>query len=114
LVPASGNGADRFDELRAVWKRPWPEDDAADRRAFEEACRHASFEAILSGARTWFAAADDARYLPPLARWLAGACWEKPPPKRVKRQQRGGKVDVAREMLVRAGLVEDDDAGRLQ
>jgi hypothetical protein len=111
-----------FEDLRAAWPRPWADDEAADRRAFEQAQRHASVENILAGAVPWVAAME-ARYLPALAKWLAVKGWEKPPPKKPKAKPRGnGKVDLFKLTLKQeAGYVEDDDGnltrpddGRLQ
>jgi hypothetical protein len=116
LVVASA--ASVFGELCAIWARGWPGDDApdrraADRRAFEEAVRQASVESIFAGARAWFAAADAPRFLPVLATWLTGRCWEKPPPKKPpKRRGNGSKAgqDLTKLMLKQeAGYVEDDD-----
>jgi hypothetical protein len=99
-----------FEDLRAAWPRPWADDEAADRRAFEQARRHASVEDIIAGAAPW-AAAMEARYLPVLAKWLAARGWQKPPPKKPKAKPRGnGKVDLGKMMLKeQAGYVEDDD-----
>ena len=74
------DGKERFSELRAVWARPWADDDAADQRAFEAACREVAPKAIIAAAAAHVAAADAPRFLPPLAKWLASRGWEKPPP----------------------------------
>jgi hypothetical protein len=102
-----------FEDLRAAWPRPWPDDEAADRRAFEQARRHASVEDIIAGAASW-AAAMEARYLPSLAKWLGVCGWEKPPPKKPKAKPRGnGKVDLAKVMLKQGLGLEEDDDGNL-
>jgi hypothetical protein len=91
---------EKFTELRAVWARPWPDDDAADRRAFAQACAQgATPDAIIAGAHPWVGAVEP-RFLPQLARWLANRGWEKPPPQRPRRSkqprhQRHGKVNAA-------------------
>jgi hypothetical protein len=100
----------RFEDLRAAWPRPWVDDDAADRWAFEQACRQASVEEIIAGALPWVEAME-ARYLPGLAKWLSARGWEKPPPKKPKPKPRGnGKVDLSKLTLTQeAGWIEDDD-----
>jgi hypothetical protein len=105
--------ADEFEDLRAAWPRPWVDDEAADRRAFEQARRHASVEDIIAGAAPW-AAAMEARYLPSLVKWLGARGWEKPPPKRAKPKQRGnGKLDLTKVMLKQGLGLEEDDDGNL-
>jgi hypothetical protein len=94
-----------FAQLRAVWARPWPDDDAADRHAFALACREVKPGALIAAATVFVAAVDSPRFLPPLARWLDGRGWTKPPPQRPRRsaprphqrngQRRNGKVNVA-------------------
>jgi len=79
-------------ELRAVWDRGWASDDtpkalAIGKQAFAKACELAAPGEILEAARTWIAAADAPRYLPPLPQWLAAQGWEKPPP--TKNRERG-------------------------
>jgi hypothetical protein len=95
--------------LRTVWKRPWADDQQVDRTAFEKACKEAAPEAIVAGAQAWVGAVDEARYLQPLAKWLAARSWEKPPPKRPKPKRGNGKVDVTKVMFKQAGWVEDED-----
>ncbi len=74
--------SDAYAELRADWqRRPWPDDIEADRAAFEVACQEVAPEVIIEAGRAW-AAAVEARFLPSLAKWLAGRGWEKPPPKK--------------------------------
>jgi hypothetical protein len=68
--------------LQAIWARPWPDDEADDRRAFSKACALAEPDVIIAAASAWVAAADAPRYLPPLGKWLDGHGWEKPPPTR--------------------------------
>jgi hypothetical protein len=94
--------------LRDVWTRPWADDQQADRTAFEKACKVAAPEDILAGAKEW-AATVEARYLPSLAKWLTARSWEKPPPKRPKKQRGNGKVDVVKTMLKQVGWIEDDE-----
>jgi hypothetical protein len=110
-----------YAELRKAWPRPWMDDDAADRRAFDQACRKALAGEIIQGALAYVQAFnDEPRYLPKLAVWLNGEGWtKKPPPKKSKppgpnRRYRsnGGKPDMARIMFAQAGLIdaeEDDD-----
>src|SRR5258708_29068017 len=76
-----------FEDLRAAWPRPWMDDEAIDRTAFEQARRHASVEDIIAGAAVW-AAAMEARYLPSLAKWLGARRRGKPPPKKPQAQPR--------------------------
>src|SRR5262249_598809 len=106
---------ERFGELREIWRRPWPDDDAADQRAFERACREAAPDEIIEAAVQWVAAADAPRFLPPLARWLANRGWEKPPPTKARRahgngrrndglpRTNGDKVDLAKVFFGIAG-----------
>ena len=86
LTPRSSlsDGKERFSQLRAVWARPWADDDAADRRAFAQACREVAPDDIIAAASAFVAAADAPRFLPPLAKWLAARGWEKPPPTKPK------------------------------
>src|SRR5260370_5024017 len=72
-----------FEDLRAAWPRPWVDDDAVDRSAFEQARRHASVEDIIAGAAPW-AAAMEARYLPALAKWLGARRSGRAPAKKTK------------------------------
>jgi hypothetical protein len=70
-----------FDQLRVLWQRPWIDDDRAAKRAYAIACREGANPGdIAEAAAAWIAAADAPRFLPPLARWLAGHGWEKVPP----------------------------------
>jgi hypothetical protein len=108
-------------ELRALWDRGWASDDtpkatAIARALFAKACREGVDTAdILEGARTWVAAADAPRYLPPLAKWLAARGWETPPP--TKRQRANGhgngrrrdKDDPMRDALLMGGYREDEN-----
>jgi hypothetical protein len=117
----AGVGAAGFEDLREVWAvKPHAVDEAADRRAFEDACRRgASVDAILAGARVWAAAAvaaKEERYMQPLAKWLGSRCWEKkPPPPRSKQKANGkyAKTDMAKEMLKQGLGYEEDDDGNL-
>src|SRR5262245_23472741 len=47
---------ERFQELREIWRRPWADDDAADRQAFELACQEVAPDDIIEAAKTWVAA----------------------------------------------------------
>jgi hypothetical protein len=82
---------ERFGELREIWRRPWPDDDAADLRAFEAACREVTPDEIIEAAAAWVAAADAPRFLPPLSKWLANRGWEKPPPMKARRSHGNGR-----------------------
>ena len=97
-----------FAALRAVWTRPWADDDAADRRAFAQACRTASPKDIIDAAAAFVAAADAPRFLPPLARWLANRGWEKPPPTKpkLKRSHNGARHNGARHPRRKADITE--------
>ena len=112
---ASHNAADRFDELRVVWARPYIENDAADRQAFKEACGSTDPEVIIAAARRWVKAADAPRFLPSLAKWLNARGWEKPPPKKHRNAaggRRGRKTDLTKVFLKQgAGWVDDEDGG---
>jgi hypothetical protein len=103
LAPVGGAleevGVDRCAEILAIWQRPWGEDDDAARRAFATACREADPDDIIASARSWIAAADDPRFLKPLAMWLGKGLWKKQPPAR--RQRNGGKHALAERMLRR-------------
>jgi hypothetical protein len=79
---------ERFRDLRAQWKRPWPDDVEADRRAFMRTCQEVAPEDIVARAMVW-AAEVEPRFLPPLAKWLANRGWEKPPPTKAKRAANG-------------------------
>ncbi len=87
-------------ELRTVWQRPWPDDARADRQAFELACEEVTPGEIVEAATAW-AEAVEARFLPSLAKWLAGRGWEKTPPRRTRAthcgstRRNGRKVDLA-------------------
>jgi hypothetical protein len=113
---AANPPADRFNELRAIWVRPWKDDDAADRQAFLEACRTADPQNIIDAAKRWVKAADAPRFLPSLAKWFAGG-WEWPPPKKHRvagrRGKGNGKVDLAKLMLVQEAGWEKDEDGNI-
>ena len=95
-------------ELREIWERGHPSDDAprsvaVARIAFARACVAAEggAEAILAGARVWRAAAektDGPAFLPRLAVWLSTKAWAKPPPPaKAKRDRRvGGRAERSR------------------
>jgi hypothetical protein len=66
-----------YSELRAVWRRPWADNEQADRAAFDTARQEVAPAAIVAAAKTW-AAAVEPRFLPSLAKWLNARGWEKP------------------------------------
>ena len=88
-----------FAELRAVWARPWLDDEAADRAAFFRATAEVDPANILAGAQVWTAAVEP-RFRKPLKKWLDARGWEKPPPK--PRQRKGAKPALAA-MFIKAG-----------
>jgi hypothetical protein len=107
---------ERFAELRGIWQRPWADDDAADQRAFEAACREVTPDEVIEAAKTWVAAADAPRFLPPLAKWLNARGWEKPPPKKrsaanghAKRSNGYAKPDMFKIALAAGGYREGPD-----
>ena len=117
---------ERFSELREIWARPWADDVAADRRAFEVACREVAPDEIIEAAAAWVAAADHPRFLPALARWLTNRGWDKSPPTKARRahaherrsdglpRSNGNKVDLAKIAFEMAGYVEDDDGNMVR
>jgi hypothetical protein len=111
---------ERFDELRAIWARPWADDVAADQRAFEMACRRSRPDDIIAAAVAWVAAADARRFLPPLARWLANRGWEKPPPMKARRSHGNGRHNgngrgpVANVFFEIAGYEQDADGNWME
>jgi hypothetical protein len=106
---------DSYSELRAVWTRPWIEDEDADRRAYAAAIKKGAVpDEILEGARAWVEAANAPRFLKPLAVWLDREGWRKPPP--VRRAMASGshagrngwrKPDACKVVLGMVGYVED-------
>jgi hypothetical protein len=98
-------------ELRAVWARPWPDDEAVARRPFAEACRHADASEIIEGARTWVAAADAPRFLPALHKGLDRRGWEKVPPRKKANSGHGRKRKPSVVSCFLAGGYPDDDDG---
>jgi hypothetical protein len=110
-----GAADEEFAALQAVWPRPWLDDVEAGQRAFEAACQEVTPTAIVEAAAAW-AAVVEARFLPPLAKWLGGRGWEKPAPKRTRqrrearsgRHRNGRKVDLARLALEAGGYVETE------
>ena len=85
---------DGFGVVRAIWTRPWPDNDNAARRALADACRHADIADIVAGAQAWVAAADAPRFLPALDKWLAAHAWERDPPQRRQARGRYAKADL--------------------
>ncbi|MBR0787393.1 helix-turn-helix domain-containing protein [Bradyrhizobium iriomotense] len=88
---------DRFAELLAIWQRPWGDDDTDACLAFALVCRDAHPDDIIASARAWVAAADDPRFLKPLAKWLTKGLWRKPPPQR-RPTRNAGKVSLSKLM----------------
>jgi hypothetical protein len=82
--------AEAFAALRAVWVRPWVDND--DREALQSyvvALRDTDPDVILDAARACVEAADAPRFLQKLSKWLADRGWEKPPPLRGRRKRMG-------------------------
>jgi hypothetical protein len=102
---------EEFAALRAAWPRPFADDEAADRRAFAEARAIASLDEIVTGACAWAAAADAPRFLQPLAKFLNGRCWQKPPPQRAHPQHRrnGNKIDLVQVGFALAREYEEEE-----
>jgi hypothetical protein len=109
-----------YSELRSIWQREHVSDDApAAKRlasaAFERACQQVAPADILDAARSWVAAADAPRYLPPLALWLDARGWERPPPQKARRstprrnlpRSNARKVDLFKVAMMQGGYVED-------
>jgi hypothetical protein len=123
--PVAGrDSGDDWRELRALYQRGNPSDDnpkevAIARAAHKRACERAEHSEIMAGARAWVEAkkaGDGVWFLSPLAKWLDGDGWTKPPPKKPKRQhvgngkaQRHDKDDPMRTALLMGGYVEDED-----
>ncbi len=108
--PSKTRAPEGFAELQRIWSvRPWA-DGADDLAAAAKACAAAATEVgddvSLAGARVWVAApafcGDNVRYLPALAKWLSGRCWEKKPPpqKRPPPPRKEPKPDLGSMMLV--------------
>ena len=104
-----------FEALRSVWARPWPDDDAADRRAFATACREVAPDVIVEAATQW-AQAVEARFLSPLAKWLTARGWEKALPakghaarRRAPQHRNGGKVEITKVFFRQAGWRQNAD-----
>jgi hypothetical protein len=90
--------SEAFAELRAVWDRGHvcdgkPKTIAADQRAFAAARRHATADAIITGALAWREAFSPPhsklRFLPPLGDWLDQRCWATSPPDMRRRSKSG-------------------------
>jgi DNA-binding MarR family transcriptional regulator len=118
-----------FRELRGLWRRGWPADDAPKveaitRRAYYRAIQEgADPEAILAGARNWVAAADAPRFLEKLWEWLAARGWQSTPPIKSRssrghgatprgRSERRGKPNLFKIALKAGGYRETPD-GRM-
>jgi hypothetical protein len=105
---------DNFDALKTIWQRGWLDEqyEAQDRQAYAKACRETDLETIIEAAKTWVAAADAPRFLPPLHRWLNRKGWEKVPPSRRQRtngRRNGGKTDLTAIAFKIAGHVQQPD-----
>jgi hypothetical protein len=97
--------------LRTMWERPHAEDQRADRKAFDAACREIAPEHILAAAPAWLAAYEP-RYRQPLHKWLADRGWEKSPPERGKRKnghRSNASVSTPNQFLKEVGFVEGED-----
>jgi hypothetical protein len=82
--------AQSFAELRALWLRPWADnDDREAMRSYVMALRDTDPDVILAAARACVEAADAPRFLQKLSKWLADRGWEKPPPLRARRKRMG-------------------------
>jgi hypothetical protein len=94
-------GAEPFAELAEIWARPWADDEAVDRMAFAKALREGADPAeIVEAAKCWVAAADEPRFLQPLAKWLNARRWLKVPPTRRRRRSHGMSMgDIMREAI---------------
>jgi hypothetical protein len=117
-VERAGRGEGRFGELRAIWDRGWPGDDAPEvvalaRQAFETACREVAPDDIIEAAKVHVAAADAPRFLPALAKWLTARGWEKPPPTKARRgngrHKGNGSKPLANVFFEEAGYRQDAD-----
>jgi hypothetical protein len=104
----ASQAAETYSEVRAIWQRPWCDDERVDRRAFERACEEGTPADILDAAKAWVAVADAPRFLPPLARWLDSKGWDRPPPQRARRtaaapkdrhRHNGRKRDISAEFF---------------
>jgi hypothetical protein len=112
-------------ELRAVWVRPWPDnDDAEVRREFARAIAEgADPREVIAAAAEWVRCADAPRFLPKLSKWLADRAFEKEPPQRRTRaatgeRKAGGRSGKPRkpnlrEMALKAGGYVEQPDGRL-
>jgi hypothetical protein len=117
-----------YGALRAVWPRPWEDDDAADRRAFTAALQVASASVIIAGAKERVKAVaernkdkgpDWVSFLPTLAKYLKGRGWENPLPKSSRgsaRHNGSGQRSSGRDnddvwRRAAGGHIEPDDEG---
>jgi DNA-binding Lrp family transcriptional regulator len=116
-------GGDHFNELSAIWRRGWAQDDAPNnraeaQRAFIEACNHPDPDVradpieILEAARSWIAGfPEDPSFLPKLVTWLEARGWETEPPRRRGRDYyRRGKPNTALMMADYARQLELEEA----
>lgn len=94
-----------FAELRALWRRPWVDnDDAEAMAAYLEAIREADPHDLMRAARTAVENCDAPRFLPSLSKWLNGRGWEKPPPeKRISNQRQRERGQHQRKPRMSAG-----------
>jgi len=65
--------------LRALWARPWCDDQIMDRRAFAAACQEVAPQVIVEAARAWVEATDAPRFLPSSPIGSALAMGARPP-----------------------------------
>jgi hypothetical protein len=78
-----------FEQLWLIYKRPYADNEASSRRAFDAACQRATPKEIIEGARTWVEVAGtaNAEFLPEPVKWLTANSWTKAPPKRWQNKQ---------------------------
>ena len=81
--------------LRAIWARPWLDDEAADRAAFLRKATGAGADTaeIFAGAQQR-GPPQSKRFRQLLKKWLDARGWEKPPPKRRERREACTRGDV--------------------
>ena len=84
IIPPVGG----FQDLLAVYHRPWGEDHALASRRYADARREVGHAAIMEGARRWAEVylADNGglQFMKPLDHWLAQRLWREAPPRRWK------------------------------
>jgi hypothetical protein len=74
-----------FEDLLAVYARPWGEDQALASRRYDAARREVGHAAIMKGARRWaevYAGHNGGlQFMKPLDHWLAQRLWQAEPPR---------------------------------